>query len=160
MILELASFLGTSVGGKLFGMISDTMAEKRHNERENMEIKHRQRLAELEQLGDYYEKLNTPSSDGTYSPLSRVVAFTIGLFAITYCYATLSCFIDNPAQVIFTKDPSGNSSAFSLLGGFITWDIANNRVLEMSKVGLGYLLLHPVVFILSMATTGDKPGKR
>ncbi len=160
MILELASFLGTSVGGKLFGMISDSISEKRHQKREEAEFNHKIALAASGQLKEHYEAVNKQNDDGTYSPLSWVVAFVVFLFCITYCYATLSCFIDNPAQIIYTKDPSEEASKFSLLFGTISWDIANNRVLAMSKAGMGYLMCYPIIFILSMVTTGDKPKKR
>jgi hypothetical protein len=160
MILELASFLGTSVGGKLFGMAGDFLAERREQRRDELEYEHKKDLAFKGQLKEHYESVSKQQPDGTYSPLTWCIAFVIVLFAITYCYATLSCFTDSPEQIIYTKDPSSEANTFSLLFGTISWDISNDRILAMSKAGMGYLLCYPIIFILSMVATGDKPRKR
>ena len=160
MILELASLLGSSVGGKLFGLAGDYIAEKRHDKRETMEHEKQVTLANRNSLKEYYESQSMVTPEGKPSPLAYVIAFCIGLFAVTYCYSALSCFTDNPEGLILTKDPAENARNFSILFGFIEWDIANNKVISMSRAGLGYLMLHPIVFILSMVTTGDKPKRR
>ena len=160
MILELASFLGTSVGGKVFGMASDFLAERRQQKRDELEYEHKKDLAFKGQLNEHYTAISEQKPDGTYSPLTWVISCVILLFAATYCYATISCFIDNPTQIIYTKDPSEEASTFSILFGTISWDISSNRILAMSKAGMGYLLCYPIIFILSMVTTGDKPKRR
>ena len=160
MILELASFLGTSVGGKVFGMIGDALAERRIHRREELEYEHKKDIAYKGQLKEYMETINGQQQDGTYSPLAWVTAAVILLFAVTYCYATLSCFLENPTSIIYTKDPSEAANKISLLFGTISWDIANNRILAMSKAGMGFLMCYPVIFVVTMATTGDRPKKR
>lgn len=160
MILELASILGTSVGGKVFGIVGDMLSERRHQHREQEDNKHKQQLAIIGATKEYQHDLHEQKEDGTYSPLSWVIAISIGLFAFTYCAAALTCFFDDPTAIVYTKDPSEEANNFSFLFGFIEWDIANNRVVSMSKIGLGYLMLHPIVFILSMVTTGDKLKRR
>lgn len=159
MILEVISILGSSAGGKIFGMVSDFMSERRHQKREEEENKHKQQLAIIGATREYQHEVHEQKEDGSYSPISWVIAISLGLFAATYCTASLSCFIDNPTQIIYSKDPSEAANSISLLFGFIEWDIANNRVIEMSKIGLGYLMLHPIVFILSMVFTGDRLKK-
>jgi hypothetical protein len=160
MILELASFLGTSVGGKVFGMASDFLSEKRIQHREELEFEHKKDLAIAGHLKEHYEAISKPQADGTYSPLSWAMCYVVILFTCTYCYATLTCFIDNPTDIIYTKDPQEAASTFSLLFGTISWDIANNRVLAMSKAGVGFLMCYPIIFVLTMVVTGDKPKKR
>ena len=160
MILELASILGTSVGGKVFGIVGDLLSERRHHKREEDEFKHRQQMQLISEAKGYQNAIHEQKEDGTYSPLSWVIAISLGLFAFTYCSAALTCFFDNPTAIVYTKDPSEDANTFSFFFGFIEWDIANNRVVEMSKIGLGYLMLHPIVFILSMVTTGDKLKRR
>ena len=160
MIMELVSLLGSSVGGKVFGMVSDVMAERRHAKTLETELTHKQQMALIKSHTEYQDEIHEQNKDGGYSPLSHVVAYSVGLFAVTYCIAALSCFIDTPTEIVYTKDPAEDARIFSVFWGFIEWDIANNQVLKMSKIGLGYLMLHPIVFILSMVTTGDKPRKR
>jgi hypothetical protein len=160
VILELASFLGTSVGGKLFGLAGDWLAERRAHKRDEAEFQLRKDLAYKGQLKEHVAGLNEQNADGGYSPLQWVVAFVILCFGITYCAATLTCFFDDPTAQVFTKDPSENSRAISIFFGAIKYDLADNRVLAMSKAGLGFLMCYPLVFILSMVTTGDRPGKR
>ena len=160
MILELASFLGTSVGGRLFGMAGDWIAGRREAQREKAEFKHQRSLADKGAFTEYAKALSSPQSDGSYSPLQWVIAFVILLFAVTYCTATLTCFFDNPGEIIYTKDPSEDSREIALFFGAIKWDLANNRILAMSKAGMGFLMCYPLVFILSMVTTGDRPKRR
>ena len=158
--MELVALLGSSVGGKGLGMFSDFISERRHQGREEEENKHIQDLASRDKLKGYYESINAPLEDGNPSPLAYVIAFSIGLFAITYCLAALSCFFWEPTAVILTKDPAEDARAISFLFGFIEWDLSNDRILSMSKIGLGFLMLYPIVFILSMVTTGDKLKRR
>lgn len=160
MILELASFLGTSVGGKLFGIISDSFVERRQAERERRQFEHEANLASRGQLRDHVAMLNQLDARGHYSPLAWVVAGCVGLFCLTYCTATLYCFLDNPTDIIYSKDPTAGSATRSILFGTIKWDITNNRVLAMSKLGGGILLSYPIIFILSMVVTGDRPKGR
>lgn len=160
MILELASFLGTSVGGKLFGLAGDWLAERRLAKREQEEFQHQKDLAYKDALKDHLDSLNLERSNGGYSPLQWVIAFVILLFGTTYCLATLTCFFENSSEIIYTKDPSQDARSVSLFFGAISYDLANNKILAMSKAGLGFLMCYPLVFILSMVTTGDRPSKR
>jgi len=160
LILELASFLGTSVGGKLFGIISDTMSERRHAERERRQLEHEANLATRGALKDHVKMLNTADTSGRYSPLAWVVAVCIFLFCVTYCVCTLYCFLINPTEVILSKDPTAGSAQKSFFFGLVKWDVTNNKVLEMSKAGVGFLMSYPIIFILSMVVTGDKPKGR
>ena len=160
MILELASFLGTSVGGKLFGIAGDWLAESRVRKREEAEHQLKKDLAYKGALGEHLQKLNSENSHGGYSPLQWVVAFVILSFGVTYCVATLTCFFEGPTDIIYTKDPSADSAQRSFFFGAIRWDATNNKVLAISKAGMGWLMLYPIVFILSMVTTGDRPTKR
>ena len=155
-MIELLSLLGAAGGGKMFGIVSDWVLEGRHQKQEEKKQEHERYMASMRGRRKYHADLYTKDNDGTYSPLAHVIAYTIGLFAVTYCAAALSCFLDNPTATIYTKDPSENAAVREILFGIIRWDSFNNRVVEMSKIGLGYLMLHPMLFILSMVTTGDK----
>ncbi|PJB53593.1 MAG: hypothetical protein CO099_06085 [Bdellovibrio sp. CG_4_9_14_3_um_filter_39_7] len=160
MILELASFLGTSVGGSLFGMLRDTISSRRQQAIDDKKLDHELRLADKKALKDYYESIHKPSNEGNYSPMSYVIAFLVCLLGVTYCYATITCFAENPELIIYSKDPSDDSRTISILFGAIEWDIANNKILSMSKIGLGYLMCYPIIFTLSQVITGDKPRSR
>ena len=161
MILELATLLGASGGGKILGMFSDFMSERRLLKQQELEQNHLQDLASRGSLGEYLNGINEPNEiTGCYSPMAWTVAIGLGVFTITYCIAALSCFVINPQEIVWTKDPSSKASEVELLWGFIGWKIADNRVVEVSKIGVGFLMLHPVVFIISMVFTGDKPKRR
>jgi hypothetical protein len=160
MILELASFLGTSVGGSLFGMLRDTLSSKRQQAVDDKKFDHEQRLADKKALGAYYASIHKQGPDGHYSPMSYVVAFIVMLLGVTYCYATVLCFTDSPESIIYSKDPSDDARKISILFGTISWDIANNKILSMSKIGLGYLMCYPIIFTLSQVITGEKPKGR
>lgn len=160
MILELASFLGTSVGGKLFGIISDSMSERRHADRERRQLEHEANLASRGQLKAHVAMLNKADSSGHYSPLAWVVAVCVFLFCVTYCVCTLYCFIIDPTEIILSKDPTAGNATKSLFFGLIKWDVTNNKVLEMSKAGIGFLMSYPIIFLLSMILSGDRPKSR
>ena len=158
-MIELLSLLGAGGAGKICGIVGDLVSARHHRKIEEKEQSHREALACRNSLKEYYDGLDKLEEDGTHSPLTRVIAFCIGLFGVTYCIAALTCFFDNPAASILTKDPSSEADTYSLLFGFIEWSVKDNRVVSMSKIGLGYLMLHPIIFVLSMAITGDKIKK-
>lgn len=160
MILELASFLGTSVGGKLFGIIGDAISESRQAERDRRKFEHEANLASRGQLREHISMYNQLDAKGHYSPLAWVVAVCVLMFCTTYCVCTLYCFLVNPTEIILSKDPTADSATKSLFFGLIKWDVTNNKVLEMSKAGVGFLMSYPVIFILSMVVGGDKPKGR
>jgi len=160
MILELASFLGTSVGGKLFGIISDSMSEKRQAERDKRQFEHEANLAARDQLKAHVSMLNRVDSSGRYSPLAWVVAFCVLMLCVTYCTCTLYCFLVNPTELILSKDPTAGAATKSFFFGLVKWDVTNNKILEMSKAGIGFLMSYPVIFLLSMILTGDRPKGR
>lgn len=160
MILELASFLGTSVGGSLLGAVRDHFANRRQEAREAKEYAHQVDMARREGHREYFASLNQVDAKGNYSPLQYVIACLVLLLGVTYCLATLSCFFWNPHEIIWTKDPSEDSRTISILFGTIKYDLANLRVISMSKAGLGYLQLYPIIFILSSVITGDVARKR
>jgi len=160
MILELASFLGTSVGGKLFGIIGDAIADSRQAERDKRKFDHEANLAARGQLKDHLSMFNQADASGHYSPLAWVVACCVGLFCVTYCLATLYCFLDQPTDLVLSKDPTAGTATRSIFFGAIKWDITNNKVLEMSKMGVGFLMSYPIIFILSMVVGGDRPKGR
>jgi hypothetical protein len=141
-------------------MLSDMMAEGRMRKREEAEIKHRESMADKKAAREYMELYNATNEDGRHSPRAWVVSFIILMLGVTYCTATLSCFYIDPGHIVYTKDPSEDAKKFSILFGAIEWDRSNNRVISMSRAGLGYIMLHPIIFIISMVTTGDRPSKR
>lgn len=159
MLLELITFLGTSVGGSFLGHIGRWIqgrSEAKTDEREN---DFQQRLADKKQLSIYLENLNKQNPDLSYSPLSYAVTFLILLLGCTYCACTASFFFWEPNQIIHTKDPTEEARSISLFFGFIKWDQANDKILSMSRGGVGFLMCYPVIFILSMVVTGEKPKR-
>lgn len=160
MILEVLSYLGTSVGGKLFGMVTDIFAERRAAAREKQEQKFHKRLAEKNALKEYLAAMYQPQPNGKPPLLAYVSAYTLVLFATVYAVCTASCFFIEPLSMVFTKDPSEDAITREIFFGAIKWDVANNRILEMSRIGLGYLMCYPIIFILSMVNTGERLQRR
>ena len=158
-MIEIIGFLSSTLGGKLFGMATDALAARREHKARLAEQDHIQRLADKNASKEYYAEIDKPDEDGNYSPMSHTIAFVIRLFACVYAAAILSCFFDDPGQIIYTKDPASDANKVEILFGVISFDLANNRILEMSKIGLGALLVQPVIFILCMASTGSR-GKK
>ncbi len=160
MILELASFLGTSVGGSLLGAVRDHFSNKRQEAREDREYGHQLDLAKREGFVEYLATLNQENAKGNYSPMQYVIALIVLILGVTYSLSTLSCFFWEPNSIVWTKDPSEDARQVSILFGSIKWDLANLRVISMSKAGLGYLQLYPIIFILSQVITGDVIRRR
>lgn len=159
MILELVTFLGTSVGGTILGHIgrwiqgrSEIIADDREND-------FQQRLADKKQLSTYLQYTHYHRPDGKYSPLSYAITFIILLLGITYCFCTATFFIWNPTEIMLTKHPNEEARVISIFFGLIKWDIVNDRVLSMSRAGVGFLMCYPIIFILSMVITGEKPKR-
>lgn len=156
MILELVSFMGTSVGGTLLGSLDSIIQNRHDNKLETKKHDHEQRLADKGALSEYYKGINQIQPDGNYTPMAYVIAFVVFMLAVTYCAGTLSFFYENPTGIMWTKDPADNDRTFGLFWGLIKWDLANNRIMEISRGGVGFLMCYPLVFILSMVVTGEK----
>lgn len=156
MILELVSFLGTSVGGTLLGSLDSIIQNRQDRALEGKRHDHEQRLADKSSLREYYQGINQLQPDGKYSPMAYVIAFVVLMLATTYCLGTLTFFFESPTQIMWTKDPAENDRAFRLFWGLIKVDLSNNKVMEISRGGVGFLMCYPIVFILSMVITGEK----
>ena len=148
--------LGTSVGGKIFGVISEKIHDSQIERREQAERAHQADLAGRNQLTAYLDTINRPNPNGGSSPMQFVVPLILLVFAITYVQCVWGCFTVDPEAIIYTKDPTSETAVRELFFGFIRWDSVNDRVVAMSKAGLGALLLYPIIFILSSVTSLDR----
>lgn len=156
MILELVSFLGTSVGGTLLGTLDSIIQNNHDNKLETRRQDHEQKLSGTTALKEYYESLNEVKPDGKLTPMAFVIAGVVFMLATTYCAGTLSFFFEDPTKIMWTKDPAENDRAFRLFWGLVKIDLSNNKIMEISRGGVGFLMCYPIVFILSMVITGEK----
>lgn len=159
MVLELITFLGTSAGGNIAGHIGRWIQGKSEHADEKRRQSHELRLAEKGQLKEYMVALHGKTPDNTYSPMAWASCFLVLLLGVTYCACTISLFVENPSEIMYTKDPTADSRAFEIFFGFIKYDIANNKILSMSRAGVGFLMCYPIVFIISAVVTGEKPKR-
>jgi hypothetical protein len=159
MILELVSFLGTSVGGTALGHIGRMIQGRSEAAAEKREHDHQQRLADKKQLAAFIKATHEPQGDGSYSPFSYAITFILCLLGTTYCAATVSLFLIDPNDIMLTKDPTSDSRSLGIFWGLLHWDLQNNKILSMSRAGCGFLMCYPIIFILSMVVTGEKPKR-
>lgn len=160
MFLDIIGLLGTTVGGKIFGDVGRFLSGKREAEERQKEREFHKDLLFKDGLANYHKNVHGPQDDGTYSPMSYVCAYLVLLFGITYALAVGSLFVWEPISEITTKDPSSNDRVFEFGFGLIKYDFANNRILSMSRAGLGYVMLYPFIFLFSTTITGEREKRQ
>jgi len=154
MLAELVGFLGTSVGGAIFGQIASIIQSSADLKIAREKRQHEKDLAYSGQLVSYYASLGK-SSPGTAHALHSV----IWLLALTYCACTLACFLW-PSAVVYALDPESVPRKISFLFGLFAYDFGTSRhVIELTTGGVGLMLCYPLVFILSAVCTGIVPKK-
>ena len=149
MIASLIGFLSTSVGGAVFGQISNFINKRSEFKSEQEQRKHEQAIAIGGQLNEYYKMLGSQKDN----PVKHALGPTIWMLCATYCTCTLLCFVF-PNEIVYTLDPGEAARQIDILWGFIIIPLAVGKVIVLTTGGVGYGLCHPIVFILSSVCTG------
>jgi hypothetical protein len=153
MIAELVGFLGTSVGGAVFGQISSFMQSKSEAKLREQQQIHEQNLAFKGELGGYYEKIGKSNPE-----INHTLGHVISMLAFTYC-ATILIFALCPGHVIYALDPTDEGQSFSFLWGLLDFQWKPKRIMELTTGGVSLMMAYPVVFILSSVLTGIVPRR-
>lgn len=155
-LIELLSLIGSAGSGKLLGLASDFIQNRTHEKAEREEREFQKDLAFKGQLNDYMQAQHRPI-DGKTSLLSVTLCAMYIMFAFTACAACLYCFYLAFGEVVI-KDPDATQGGWNFIG-IIDWKFAPKNISQLSPLGVGYLILHPILFILSMVSTGSRAKK-
>lgn len=155
---ELLTLIGSAGSGKLFGLLGDFLSNRAHEKAEREEREFQRDLAYKGQLHDYMQAINTEEGTERPSLMSKTLCFLYILFGVTACVCCMYCFFTAFGEVSI-KDPDTKGSSFSIFGIF-NWDFTPRSKIDLSPMGVGYLILHPILFILSMVSTGSRGPKR
>jgi len=148
MIAEIVGFLGTSVGGAVFGQISSFLQSRSEIKLREQQQQHEQNLAFKGAIGDYYANMGKSNPSFSHS-LGNVIV----MLAATYCVFTLWC-IAYPETIVWTLDPSESPRKINFLFGIASYEWKREKILELTTGGIGLMLCYPIVFILSSVLTG------
>jgi len=157
VLAALLSLIGSAGSGKILGLASDYFQNKAHEKSEESERAHQRDLAGRGQLEAYLNETHSKDDEGNPSLFSRTLCLIYLLFACTACTACLYCFWLGSGEVLI-KDPDQEGTKFSFL--VFSWDFQANNISRLSPIGVGFLILHPILFILSMVSTGTKVPRR
>lgn len=90
------------------------------------------------------------------SPASaRTRANNLSLFMLTFtvCLCTW-IYVAGPSETLATFDPNDRGVQWGLFFGFFTWSSTAKDVVILTTQGVGFLLLHPLIFIVTALLTG------
>jgi len=150
-VLALLSLIGSAGSGKLLGLVSEFFHNRSQAAAEEREREFQRDLAFKGELKDYLAQAHAPVNGGN-SILSFTLCALYLMFGATACTACLYCFWLGGGEVAI-KDPDHQKS-------FIESVLGARSVTELSPIGVGYLILHPLLFILSMVSTGSRAPRR
>ena len=154
MIAELVGFLGTSVGGAIFGQVASFISRRAEMRSQEEQRKHEQTIAASHQLADYMDRLARQPDN----PVRHKLGYVIWVLATTYCACTLLCFCF-PNDIVHTLDPNESPRTVNIFWGLFSWNLAQGKVITITTGGVGLSLCYPIVFILSAVCTGIVPRK-
>jgi hypothetical protein len=158
-MMELLTLIGSAGSGKLFGLVGEFLSNRAHEKAEAQEREFQRDLAFKGQLHDYMAAQHK-EVDGRPSLIQKTLSFLYILFGVTICVCCVVCFVASIGEVspVTIKDPDAKGGALSIFG-FIDWQFQAKSKTELSMAGLGYLILHPLLFIISMVSTGGSRQK-
>lgn len=152
MLAELMGFLGTSVGGAVFGQVASFIQGRAEAKIREQQQKHEQDLAFKDQLGDYYKNIGKNNPE-----FNHTLGSVIWMLAATYCTCTILCFCF-PSVIVYTLDPNEAPRKISFLFLF-HYEWQRTKILELTTGGVGLMLCYPIVFIISSVLTGIVPRR-
>jgi len=152
-MVELLSLIGASGSGKILSMASEFMTNRAQAVAEEKEREFQRTLADKDQLKDYLS-IQHQHVEGKPTLLSYTLCFLYLMFGATACAACLYCFYVGFGEVTI-KDPDQEGGGFAL--GPLKLAFQAKSITDISAMGVGYLILHPILFILSMVSTSSRP---
>jgi len=156
-MMALLSLIGSAGAGKILGLVTEYFSAKHQKDQDNAEREFQRSLADKGQLKDYLTAVHS-SPEGKPSLLSYTLCSLYIMFGLTACACCIYCFYVAFGEVTI-KDPDQKESLFRIPLLFETrW--TPETTIDLSPMGLGYLILHPLLFILSMVSTGTRPNRR
>lgn len=161
-MIELLSLIGSAGAGKAFGMLGDAWANASRRKDEKDEREFQKDLAFRGLLSDY---LNSTSEDGgKTSFMSYIRGAMFIMFSFTACafigWCAWAQFAYPEVGDLTFQNPEPPQNTISLLAGAIEWSWATKTITRISPLGYAYLALHPLLFILSMVSTLERPRRR
>lgn len=158
MITALLSLIGSAGSGKLLGLASDFFQNRAQEKADEAERAHQRDLASRGKLAEYLKATHHVQEGDNPTLFSRTLCLIYLMFASTACLACLYCFYLGFDGTALIKDPDQEGTKFSFIG--FSWEFQARNISELSPLGVGYLILHPILFILSMVSTGTKGPRR
>jgi hypothetical protein len=163
-VLELLSLIGAPGAGKIFQIAGDFLSDRRRSKHEAEERAFRSSLAQGDKLTAYMEAIHGSEDDDLPSLHSVTMCALYIMFAVTTCVFICTCLyiqweLGNEALMVGIKDPEQNPSTWSILGGLIKGSRATNTITFISPLGVAYLALHPLLFVLGLVSSGRSPFK-
>ena len=155
MIFELVSLLGTSVGGTLLGLLDNHLDSRRQKQIEERQIKRETQVLLKGDYAAYQKAIHKRQPDGSYSPMSYAICFVFIFMSVSYAACIGTLFFNDPNTIIYSKDPTNEPKQFEMLFGAIKYSWNDNRILQISRVGLGVIMLYPVIFVISNVITSE-----
>lgn len=160
-MIELATLLGTSVGGKIFGIIQEGRKAAQEKQERDEERAFRRELAAGGNLKEYMESFTDDNGDTNTMGLTLCGLFL--MFGFTACSAVMYL-IWAEFQYSGTEaamlDPTPPKREWSILGGALKWSWETKSISYISPLGYAYLILHPILFVLNTISTGNFSKKR
>lgn len=156
MIIPLLTLIGSAGSGKLIQMVSEIMSNASHAKQQKEDREFQKYLADKGALNEYLKETHA-EVDGHPSLLSITLCSLYLMFGATVCAAALYCFYIGFGEVTI-KDPDQAGSHFKFL--LFEWKPNPKNISEISPMGLGYLILHPILFILSTVSGATRFRRR
>lgn len=177
MVTALITFLGTSAGGSIVGFLVESMSRKREERQRDKDRLHEERMASSGNFRDY-SKAVFERAPGTLRritrkrsfwglswetityrvfptniPTTRAIAVAISTVIVVLAYTlTMGWFAYNMDASVHTLNPDPDPIKLDLLLFGFEWP--RNKAYTLTAGGIAYLMAYPLVFIISMVTTG------
>jgi len=163
-MLELLSLIGAPGAGKLFQIASDFISDSRRQKMEDRKQNHLEKMAGHENFKSYMESIHGTEDDSLPTLHSVVMCSLYIMFSLITCIFIATCLyiqweLGNEAFMVGIKDPEQQAKTWSFLGGAIQYSYPAKSLSFVSPLGVAYLALHPLLFVLGLVSSGRSPFK-
>lgn len=156
-MIELLSLIGSAGAGKLFQIGSEMLTNASVAKQEEKDREFQKYLADKNQLAAYMDGVHG-KGDHPPSLLSWTLCLLYIMFGITACLACLYCFYLGYEGNAVIKDPDAEGSRFKFF--ILEWQFQARNISSLSPMGIGYLILHPILFILSTISGSTRSHRK
>lgn len=156
-MLELLTLFGSAGAGKLFQIGSEVLTNASVAKQEKEEREFQRSMADKGQLKEYLESVHK-LDDGKPTMFSTTLCILYIMFGATACAACLYCFYLGVNGQAHIKDPDTEGTAFKFF--ILEWQFQARNISSLSPMGVGYLILHPILFILSTVSGSTRSHRR